>query len=116
MWSTLINHRIWEWKNGGYVDHKLDEYFVMERYKGYWVKAIVDGVYLVFPMDAQLANLSTPAKVWLAGKAKTLEWIRNIIPQAREAIADNDSPPMPMGLFEDSVDPVFEGCFVQTLK
>jgi hypothetical protein len=112
--SALINHRIWEWKNGGYVDHKLDENFVLEFYKGYWVKALVDGAYLVFPEWAQVAGLSTPGNTLLALKGKAIRWVKRLLPETREAIADNDSPPMPMGLFENSVDPVFEGCFIES--
>ena len=113
--STLINHRIWEWKNGTYVNHRLDEYFVLEVYKGYWVKASVEGAYLVFPEYAQVAGLSTPRNTMRAWKGKAVEWMKRLLPAPREAIADNDTPPMPLGGFADSVDPVFEGCFVQTI-
>jgi hypothetical protein len=114
--STLINHRIYEWKNGGYVDHRLDENFVLEHYKGYWVKAIVDGVYLEFNADAQEAGLSTPGTTMLAWKGKAVQWMKRLLPAPREAIADNDLPPMPMESFDGGTNPLFEGCFVQTLR
>jgi len=114
--STLINHRIWEWQNGQYVNHKLDKNFVLKFYKGYWVKAIVDGAYLVFPVSAQVAGLSTPGNTMLALKGRAVQWMRTLLPAPREAIADNDSPPMPMDSFDSSTNPLFEGCFVQTLR
>ncbi len=113
--STLINHRIWEWQNGDYKDHRLDENFVLKYYKGYWVKAIVEGAYLVFPESAQVAGLSTPRNTMLAWKGKAIQWMKRLLPAPSEALADNDTPPMPMGLFDDSVDPVFEGCFIETV-
>jgi photosystem II stability/assembly factor-like uncharacterized protein len=112
--STLINHRIYEWKNGGYVDHKLDENFVLAYYKGYWVKAIVDGAYLVFPEYARASGLSTPRNTLLAWKGKAVRWLKSLVPAPREAIADNDLPPMPMESFDGGANPMFEGCFVQT--
>ncbi len=114
--STLINHRIWEWQNGDYKDHRLDENFVLKYYKGYWVKAIVEGAYLVFPESAQVAGMSTPRNTMLAWKGKAIQWMKRLLPAPSEAIADNDTPPMPMGVLGDGVDPVFEGCFVKTLK
>lgn len=114
--STLINHRIWEWQNGDYKDHRLDENFVLKVYKGYWVKAIVEGAYLVFPESAQVAGLSTPRNTFLAWKGKAVQWIKSLLPTTREAIADNDLPPMPMDSFDGSTNPLFEGCFVQTLR
>jgi len=35
------------------------------------------------------------------------------MPETQTARADNDSPPMPMeGLDSNTVDPVFQGCFI----
>jgi len=113
--STLINHRIYEWQSGNYVDHKLDENFVLKVYNGYWVKAIVDGAYLVFNESAQVAGLSTPRNTMLAWKGKAVRWMKSLLPSPREAIADSDLPPVPMSSFEDSANPLFEGCFVQTI-
>ena len=114
--DTLINHRIWEWKDGDYVNHRLDENFVLKSYKGYWVKAIVDGAYLVFPQSAQVAGLSTPRNTLLAWKGKSVKWMKNLLPSPRVAMADNEMPPGPMSSFEDNVDPLFEGCFIQMLR
>ena len=115
--NALINHRIWEWKNGAYVNHRLDEYFELEPYKGYWVKAIVEGAYLVFPEYAQqFAGLSTSRNTMLAWKGKAVRWMKSLLPAPREAIADNDSPPMPLDSFDGGANPLFEGCFVQTLR
>ena len=113
--STLINHRIYEWKKGDYADHKLDENFVLNTYRGYWVKAIVDGAYLVFPVSAQVGGVSTPRNTMLAWKGKAVRWMKRLLPSPREAMADNDSPPVPMESFDGSTNPLFEGCFVQTI-
>lgn len=112
--STLINHRIWEWRAGEYIDHRLDEDFVLEYYKGYWVKAIVEGAYLVFPVSAQVAGLATPKNTMLAWKGKAIQWIKSLLPAPREAIADNDLPPMPMDTYDGSTNPLFEGCFMKS--
>jgi hypothetical protein len=114
--DALINHRIWEWQSGEYVDHRLDENFVLKVYKGYWVKAIVDGAYLVFPDYAQVDGLSTPRNTMLAWKGKAVQWMRSLLPAPREAIADNDLPPAPMESFDGGANPLFEGCFVNMLK
>jgi len=113
--DKLIDRRIWEWNDGAYITYQPTDHFKLESYKGYWVKALQEDVYLLFPESSQYMAMSIPEKIWLAVQGKTLEWIRNVMPQTREAIADNDSPPMPMGLFDDSVDPVFEGCFVESV-
>ena len=114
--STLINHRIYEWQNGAYIDHRLDENFVLEQNKGYWVEAILDGVYLEFNSSAQVAGLSTPRTTLLAWKGKAVRWMKRLLPVPREAIAEGDSPPMPMESLDGNSDPLFEGCFVQTTR
>jgi len=114
--DTLLNHRIWEWKDGEYVNHRLDENFVLEHYQGYWVKAIVDGAYLMFPVSAQVAGMSTPRNTMLAWKGEAVQWMKSLLPTPREAIADNDLPPMPMESFDGNTNPLFEGCFVQTVR
>ena len=87
---------------------------LMEAYEGYWVKARQANVFLRFNHESQVADLSAPQRIWLAVKEKTLEWSRNVMPQTRAAIADSDTPPMPMGAFANDVDPVFEGCFIES--
>ena len=113
--ADLVDQRIWEWNDGAYTSYRPEDNFQLKRYKGYWVRADVEGAYLIFTMDSQVANLSMPAKMWLAVQGKTAQWLKNLMPATHEAIADSDSPPMPMGLFEDNVDPVFEGCFIETV-
>ena len=88
----------------------------MEYHKGYWVKAIVDDAYLVFPEYARVEGLSTPGNTMLAWKGKAVRWMKSLLPAPREAIADNDLPPMPMASIDSSTNPLFEGCFVQSVK
>ncbi|MBW2676150.1 MAG: right-handed parallel beta-helix repeat-containing protein [Deltaproteobacteria bacterium] len=115
--ATLIDQqRIWQWEGGTYQAYTPSDNFTLQSYSGYWVKANLEGSYLVFPEYAQVAGLSTPGNTMLAIKGKAVQWLKKLMPNAREAIADNDSPPMPMGTFNDQVDPLFEGCFVETLE
>jgi len=115
--DTLIDRRIWQWEDGSYVSYLPAESFELESYSGYWVNAKLNGVYLVFPESAQVTGLSTPGNTLLALKGKALQWLKKWKPETRTAIADNDSPPMPMGAFdENSVDNIFEGCFIETLR
>jgi hypothetical protein len=100
----MIDPRIWEWKAGVYVPHQPEDNFLLERYKGYWAKAKVNGVYLVFPEYAQTTASSASSAVASANARGTVT-------------EDGDSPPMPMGtLGEDSTENIFGGCFVETVK
>jgi len=114
--DSIIDRRVWEWKNGNYKSYMNDSGFVLEPYNGYWVKAVKEGAYLVFPSVYQVKESSSPKTILMAVKKRAFQWIKDLMPSTQEAIADDDLPPMPMGGFEDSVDPVFEGCFVQTLR
>ena len=111
--DTLIDRRIWQWENGAYVSYLPADNFELQSYSGYWVNGKLDGVYLIFPESAQVAGLSTPGNTMLAWQGKALQWLKKWLPETRTAIADNDSPPMPMGALDDNtVDPVFQGCFI----
>mgnify|MGYP001822044515 FL=1 len=114
--DSIIDRKVWEWSDGAYQSYMNNTSFVLKHYKGYWVKAMQKGAYLVFPVHAQVAGLSTPGNTMLALKGKTVQWLKSLVPQTNAAIADSDTPPMPMGLFEDSVDPVFEGCFIESTE
>ena len=115
--DTLIDRRIWQWESGAYVSYLPAENFELQSYSGYWVNAKLDGVYLVFPESAQVAGLSTPGNTMLALKGKVLQWLKDILPETRAAVADNDMPPMPMQALDDhTVDPVFQGCFIDILE
>ena len=115
--DTLINRRIWQWEGGAYSSYLPAVNFELQSYSGYWVNAKLEGVYLVFPERAQVAGLSTPGNTLLAIKGKALQWLKQWMPATREAIADNDTPPMPMGdLNDNTVDPVFQGCFIEIVE
>jgi len=112
--DTLIDRRIWQWEEGAYVSYLPADNLEMQSYSGYWVNAKLDGVYLVFAVSAQVAGLSTPGNTMLAVKGKVMQWLKSWMPETRTAIADNDSPPMPMGGLDDNtVDSVFQGCFIE---
>lgn len=92
--ATYIDARLWGYADGSYDSGTT----LMEKYKGYWVKAKADNVYLRFRQSVQ-ASLSNPRKIMLAGVYnRTKSWIKKWIIASPEAIADaGDSPPAPMG-------------------
>ena len=51
--DSIIDRRVWEWKNGAYASHINDSAFVLKSYNGYWVKAVKEGAYLVFPRSTR---------------------------------------------------------------
>ena len=117
--NPYIDRRLWRWESGAYVSDtpETDPPPVMAAYEGYWVKAKQANIYLRFDPGTQIAALvqsdNLLARTW--HKAATLLSVLNVFSQ--EAVADNDSPPMPMGGFDDNtVDPVFQGCFIETVN
>ena len=109
--NPYIDPRLWRWLEGDYYDGTS----MMAAYEGYWVKARQTNVFLRFNHFSQASNTSKPRRVWLAVNGSVLNWLKSMIPQTSEAIADNDTPPRPMGAFGESVDPVFEGCFLDSV-
>jgi Bacterial Ig-like domain/FG-GAP-like repeat/Right handed beta helix region len=115
--NPYIDRRLWRWEGGAYASDTpdTDPTLVMTAYEGYWVKAKQANVYLRFdPGVQQTAALDQSdtllARTW--HKASTLLSVLNFFSQ--EAVADNDTPPMPMGGLDDNtVDPVFQGCFIE---
>jgi hypothetical protein len=115
--DTIIDRRIWQWQEGRYVFHANTSDFVLEPNKGYWVKAVKKGAYLVFPNTVQLAHSPKSEGLLKTVAAKTGRWLKKVMPGARKAMAENDTPPMPMGALKDSkTDNIFGSCFVKTLK
>lgn len=111
--NTIIDRRVWEWKSGAYVFHNNTSDFILESYQGYWAKANKAGAYLVFPQTAQLLTRSKSDNVLIAVNHKVSNWLKKLAPKFGQAIADNDTPPMPMGTFADSDNEnIFKGCFV----
>jgi Divergent InlB B-repeat domain/Right handed beta helix region len=114
--NPYIDRRLWRWESGSYATDtpETDSSQVMAAYEGYWVKAKQANVYLRFDPDTQMASRGQSdallARTW--HKASSLLSVLNIF--SHEAIADNDTPPMPMGGLDDNtVDPVFQGCFIE---
>lgn len=116
--DTIIDRRIWEWKEGVYVSHLPADGFSMMRYKGYWIKANKEGAYLVFPQSAQqVAGLSKRPSIRVVWMKNRLQKLKKVLFGMNEAMADNDTPPMPMGALQDNdTENIFESCFVGTLK
>jgi hypothetical protein len=102
--DTIIDRRVWEWQAGAYVSHLPEDDFLLERYKGYWVKANVDGVYLVFSISAQTGQIQS-SRVIASSRSRGT------------AAVDGDGPPLPMGgLQENTTENILGGCFIETLK
>jgi uncharacterized repeat protein (TIGR02543 family) len=103
--DTIIDRRVWEWNAGTYVSYMNNTDFVLERYKGYWVKSVKEGAYLVFPDLVQIARFESSNGV--------------AVSKTRGVVAkDGDAPPMPMGALEDNETDRFfsSGCFVEILN
>ena len=117
--NPYIDRRLWRWESGTYASDtpETDPSFVMAAYAGYWVKAKQAGVLLRFDPGVQIASLNASenllARIW----HKSSTWLSNLSIFSQEAIADSDTPPMPMGgLDSNTVDPVFQGCFVEAIS
>jgi|GEM_PF-5756057 len=116
--NPYIDKRIWEWRNGSYSAHLPGDGFRLVPYSGYWVKAKVHGVSLVFPVDAHV-TLSNPGVMFEGMMMAGRRWIEDyVLPKI--AFADNleESPPMPMvGLDGSSVTDAGSGsgwCFINS--
>jgi parallel beta-helix repeat protein len=117
--NPYIDRQLWRWENGGYVADApdLDPNSEMKAYAGYWVKAKKAGVFLKFDVGARVSSLGMPQTLMAKAWQKTVNWLNKLNLFSGEAIADNDSPPMPpAGLDENTVDPVFGGCYVDMLE
>jgi len=118
--NPYIDRRLWRWENGHYHSDtpETDTSQVMAFYKGYWIKARQANVLLLFEPGARIASLGRSeilmARIW----KKTTTWLSNLNIFSKEAVAEgDDTPPMPMGgLDDDTVDPLFQGCFIEAIS
>jgi hypothetical protein len=87
----------------------------MAFYKGYWVKARQANVFLRFEPGARIASQGRSEILMAVIWKKTTTWLQNLKLFSGEAVAEDDAtPPMPMGgVDDDSVDAVFQGCFIE---
>ena len=108
--NSLINKTIWEWNNGEYIPVN-DENFVLKKHQGYWVEALVEGVYLRFPHNKAITKRRFLTKIMNNGK----KWIKSEMNFSNKAYADSDhSPPPPINVFIDEKN-VSNGCFIHEL-
>jgi hypothetical protein len=116
--NPYIDRKLWRWENGAYVSDtpESDLSQEMAAYQGYWVQARQANVFLRFDPAARVASLSMSETLIARAWHKTRIWLSNLDIFSQEAVADNDTPPMPMGGLDDNtVDPVFQGCFIETI-
>jgi methionine-rich copper-binding protein CopC len=117
--NPYIDTRLWRWENGIYAS----DTFLIEKTKGYWVKAIAGNVSLRFPMRAQTAAIAGNRRsdhLYKMGE----HWVKSLISKlnfTRQAIADDgDSPPMPMSSLNTGVSEKSDGggggCFISTVS
>ena len=67
---------------------------------------------------ARVSSLGMPETLVAKAWHKTKIWLSNLNIFSQEAVAvDNDTPPMPMGVLDSNdVEPVFQGCFIETVN
>ncbi|PIP38575.1 MAG: hypothetical protein COX19_11950 [Desulfobacterales bacterium CG23_combo_of_CG06-09_8_20_14_all_51_8] len=106
--NEYIDKRIWRWEDGGYTADNSDS-FVLRPYEGAWVKARKKNIALVFPVSAQsgLSAMYLKAKDWADG-------FMNFMTPAYAGHADDDSPPMPMGVSNGGGSS--GGCFIEVMS
>ena len=115
--NQYVDWRIWRWETGGYVAETPDDDPIMESYAGYWVRAKQPNVYLRFDHFEQIIAQGYTDGLMARAWNKTKAWLRKLSIFSQEAIADNNSPPMPpAALDENTVDPVFGGCFIDSTE
>lgn len=112
--------QLWRWENGRYNSDTpdTDPNLTLDAYSGYWVKARQANVFLRFDHGARIASLGE-SEILAAGLwKKTKAWFSNLNVFSNEAVAEGDeTPPMPMGRLDDNtVDPVFQGCFIGAIS
>jgi len=110
-----IDIRIWKWENGAYVSYEPSDFFLMEKYEGYWVKAKKANVFLRFRVTAQTASISNPPTYFARLLSNGKRWMKRWVFTTHVAIADSDdSPPRPMGDFSTVSPESVGGCFIAT--
>jgi len=116
--DNLIDRKLWRWDDGAYYDDTT----LMEKNKGYWVKAKKENVFLRFSKIYQVAG-PTKSNTMLASLLnKGQKWIKKWVFTSKVAFADaNDSPPAPMGELSSSSGTTTSGvsgggggCFIAT--
>jgi len=117
--NPYIDRRLWRWENGAYAfdTPDTDANLEMQAYAGYWVQAKKANVYLMFEPAARVSSLGLPRTMIAQAWHTTKTWMNNLNLFSKEAIADSDSPPMPpAALDENTVDPIFGGCYVEAIR
>jgi hypothetical protein len=108
--NAYIDKRLWRWESGTYYPDAT----LMEKYKGYWVKAKKANVFLRFQVINQV-SLSNPATYFARLLINGKRWMKRWVFTPDVAIADSDdSPPRPMGDFSTVSPESVGGCFIAT--
>jgi len=111
--NDYIDLRLWQWVSGSYDDGTT----LMERYKGYWVKAKKANVCLRFPVSAQASSANSKT-MFAALLNRSFRWLDKWIIAPKTAIADSgDQPPMPLGALSNETKGGGGGggsCFIAT--
>ena len=109
--NDYIDKRLWCWESGSYYSDAT----LMEKYKGYWVKAKKANVFLRFRESVQIASISNPPTYFARLLTKGKRWMKRWVFTPQVAIADSDdSPPSPMGDFSAVSPESVGGCFIAT--
>jgi hypothetical protein len=109
--NAYIDKRLWRWESGSYYPDAT----LMEKYKGYWVKANKANVFLRFRVIAQTSSISNPHTMFARILSNGKKWMKRWVFTPQVASADsNDSPPRPMGDFSTVSPESVGGCFIAT--
>ena len=96
--NPYIDKRLWRSENGEYASSTS---WIMNKYKGYWVKVKKEGVILRFPKEAQtrLSNVS-----------------ESLLTPRQAVASSDDQPPAPIGNFSGGGSSLKSGsgCFIAT--
>jgi len=109
--NDYIDKRLWRWESGTYYPDAT----LMEKYKGYWVKAKKANVFLRFRESVQIASIPNPQTMFARLLSNGKRWMKRWVFTPDVAIADSDdSPPRPMGDFSTVSPESVGGCFIAT--
>jgi hypothetical protein len=109
--NAYIDKPLWRWESGTYYPDAI----LMEKYKGYWVKAKKANVFLRFRESVQIASTTTPQTMFARLLNNGKRWMKRWIFTPQVAIAgSDDSPPRPMGDFSTVSPESVGGCFIAT--
>ena len=115
--NLLIENKLWYWNNGAYNEESSSD-FVLEFYKGYWVKVKSNNVVLRFPKKNQMKRRRNNSQLTQIIRNSQSLFKTRLFFKPKNAYADSqNTPPPPMrGFTGDSIEVGSSGgCYLSTL-